>query len=90
MKCPWCTLTAAPRSLHAHLGESHPEGVRFEETAGTRSYVVVCPLCEATHVQPIKPRSRDADFLREYEHEIRLVAFDMLVNHLMAEHGDTA
>ncbi|MCL4413879.1 MAG: hypothetical protein M1522_03900 [Actinobacteria bacterium] len=88
MNCPWCTWTSPPRALHAHLADVHPEGVQFEEADRSRSYVVVCPLCGASHVQPIKPRSRDPDFLAEYEREIRLVGFDMLVNHLLAEHDD--
>ena len=50
-------------------------------------YVVECPECGAVHEQPIKPRSTDPSFVEEFEAEIRLVGFDMLVNHLMAEHG---
>lgn len=88
MNCPWCAFRAAPRSLHAHLADTHPEGVRFEQHHGAPAYVVVCPLCDASHVQAIKPHSRDAEFVSQYEHEIRLVGFDMLVNHLMAEHAD--
>jgi hypothetical protein len=36
----------------------------------------------------IKPRSRDPRFIEEFQREIRLVAFDMLVNHLIAEHEE--
>ncbi|MDQ1498530.1 MAG: hypothetical protein QOI86_1870, partial [Actinomycetota bacterium] len=42
----------------------------------------------------IKPRGRDPGFVEEFSAQIRLVAFDMLVNHLLGEHetilpGDT-
>lgn len=90
MDCPWCTWTSSPRALHAHLVGAHPEEVRFEEGERSWSYVVVCPVCAASHVQPIKPRSRDPGFIGEYEHEVRLVAFDMLVHHLLAEHDDAS
>jgi hypothetical protein len=87
MKCPWCDFDEPPRSLHAHLGEEHGEQIRTEKRSRSRVYVVECPECGAVHEQPIKPRSTDPSFLEEFEAEIRLVGFDMLVNHLMAEHG---
>lgn len=91
MSCPWCDFTGGPRALQAHLTEQHPQGVTFGERAnGTRFYEITCPVCDVSYDQRIKPRSQDAGFLDEYQREIRLVAFDMLVNHLVAEHHDAA
>ncbi len=88
MNCPWCPFDGAPRALHAHLADTHPEGVRFEERLGKSFYALECPLCGAGYDHQIKPRGRDPDFVAEFQGQIRLVAFDMLVNHLMAEHGE--
>lgn len=88
MDCPWCDFEASPRQLHAHLAEQHEEMVTVEDRGTSRVYSIACPVCDAVHEQPIKPRLRDAGFLEEFADEIRLVAFDMLINHLLAEHGD--
>lgn len=88
MRCPWCTFEGSPRRLHAHLAEAHPEGIRFEERVGRSFYALTCPVCGAGYEHQIKPRGRDPGFVEEYQGQIRLVAFDMLVNHLMAEHGE--
>lgn len=89
MTCPWCDFIGGPRALQAHLAEQHPAGVTFGERAnGTRFYEITCPVCHISYDQRIKPRSQDAGFLDEFQREIRLVAFDMLVNHLIAEHDD--
>jgi hypothetical protein len=57
------------------------------ERDGRRFYALECPVCGAGYEQQVKPRSRDPGFVREFEEQIRLVAFDMLINHLMAEHA---
>jgi hypothetical protein len=49
-------------------------------------YRVGCPLCEQAHEARVKPRSHDPEFLTTWSREIRMVAFDMLLNHLEAEH----
>jgi hypothetical protein len=85
--CPWCAWEGTPRELHAHLSERHPEAVQMGEREGRRFYAVSCPSCGAGYEQQVKPRSRDPDFVREFEQQIRLVAFDMLINHIMAEHA---
>lgn len=99
MNCPWCDFSGAPRQLHAHLGESHSEAVRFEEKPGARGvpgspvksfYAIECPLCGSGYEHQIKPRGRDPGFVDEFAGQIRLVAFDMLVNHLLAEHEEGA
>jgi hypothetical protein len=88
VNCPWCSFSGTPRGLHAHLAEAHPEGVRFEERMGRSFYALTCPVCGDGYEHQIKPRGRDPTFVAEYQGQIRLVAFDMLVNHLMAEHGE--
>ncbi|MFV2040121.1 MAG: hypothetical protein ACC660_07750 [Acidimicrobiales bacterium] len=87
MKCPWCDQDSSPRELHAHLGSVHADEVVVEDRGSTRVYSITCPTCGATHEQPIKPRLRDSGFLEEFGNEIRLVAFDMLINHMLAEHS---
>lgn len=89
MRCPWCSFVGPPRAVHGHLADVHPEQVRFEERNGRRVYAIECPTCGAGYEKAIKPRSRDPDFVQEYEREVRLVGFDMLINHLLAEHEDT-
>lgn len=88
MRCPWCDFEGPPRRLHAHLGEAHADAVRLEERGSGQVYSVECPVCGSGYDQRIKPGRRDPVFVEEYEREIRLVAFDMLVNHLIAEHGE--
>ncbi|MGH8992118.1 MAG: hypothetical protein ACRDYV_02975 [Acidimicrobiia bacterium] len=87
-RTPGCPFEGSPRELHAHLADAHPEGVRFEERGERRFYALTCPVCGDGYEHQIKPRGRDPEFMREFEGQIRLVAFDMLVNHLMAEHGE--
>lgn len=90
MNCPWCDFDGAPRQLHAHLGETHPEQVVFEERIGRTFYGITCPTCDDGYRQEIKPRGRDPGFVEEFNAQIRLVAFDMLVNHLLVEHDPEA
>lgn len=86
MNCPFCSFVGPPRALHAHLGASHPEAVRFEDRGERWFYALDCPLCGDGYEREIKPRGRDPGFVEEFSAQIRLVAFDMLVNHLMGEH----
>jgi hypothetical protein len=72
--------------LHAHLGEQHADAVRFEEKGGRSFYALTCPICGDGYEREIKPRGRDPGFVDEFSAQIRLVAFDMLVNHLLGEH----
>lgn len=89
MRCPLCDLQAPRSEVHAHLVAEHPEGVRtWEDGDGRMRYEVACPICDATHVHRVKPRSTDPGFLAEFAAEIRLVAYDMLLNHVQAEHLD--
>ncbi len=88
MHCPFCSFEGQPRGLHAHLGEQHPETIRFEDKGGRSFYAVTCPICGDGYEREIKPRGRDPGFVEEFSAQIRLVAFDMLVNHLMGEHEE--
>jgi hypothetical protein len=88
MHCPFCSFEGSPRVLHSHLGEQHPEAIRFEEKGGRSFYALSCPICGDGYEREIKPRGRDPGFVDEFSAQIRLVAFDMLVNHLLGEHED--
>ena len=88
MNCPFCPFEAPPRELHAHFGEQHPEAIRFEEKGGRSFYALTCPICGDGYEREIKPRGRDPGFVDEFSAQIRLVAFDMLVNHLIGEHTE--
>jgi hypothetical protein len=74
--------------LHAHLGEQHAEAVRFEDRGEQWFYALECPICGDGYERQIKPRGRDPGFVEEFSAQIRLVAFDMLVNHLLGEHEE--
>lgn len=86
MRCPFCDAEATPRGLHSHLEAAHPDEVVVTESSGRLSYKVTCPHCDASHVQAVKGRGGTSAFALEHAREIRLVGFDMLVNHLIAEH----
>ena len=88
MHCPFCSFDGPPRSLHAHLGDRHADAVRFEEKGGRSFYSLTCPICGDGYEREIKPRGRDPGFVDEFSNQIRMVALDMLVNHLMGEHED--
>jgi hypothetical protein len=88
VRCPFCSFEGPPRTLHAHLGEQHSEAIRFEERGGRSFYALTCPICGDGYEREIKPRGRDPGFVDEFSAQIRLVAFDMLVNHLMGEHEE--
>ena len=88
MHCPFCPFEGPPRMLHGHLGEQHPDAVRFEEKGGRSFYALTCPVCGDGYEREIKPRGRDPGFLDEFSAQIRLVPFDMLVNHLIGEHEE--
>ncbi len=88
MHCPFCSFEGPPRTLHAHLGDQHGDAVHFEERGGRSFYALTCPICGDGYEREIKPRGRDPGFVDEFSAQIRLVALDMLVNHLMGEHEE--
>lgn len=87
MNCPYCGAAFDLRALHAHLAQAHPAEVVTEEAGDRIVYVVTCPHCGAQYRKPIKKGAADPGFLDEFAGQIRLVAFDMLLNHLLAEHA---
>ncbi|MFP5361856.1 MAG: hypothetical protein ACLGI5_03915 [Thermoleophilia bacterium] len=70
--------------------DAHPERVEMwtDETTGRMRYRVACPCCGADYEHRVKPRSRDPSFLTTFAAEVRMVGFDMLLNHMTAEHGE--
>jgi hypothetical protein len=74
------------RALHAHLGEQHRDAVQTTERRGNHFYEVTCPVCGDRYEHSLRKGKRDPGFLDEFDREIRMVALDMLVHHLMAEH----
>ena len=86
MNCPFCDFEAGPRALHAHLGERHGDAVTAGERGDKAYYQVICPRCGDRYQHVVRKGARDPAFLTEFEREIQLVALDMLVNHLLAEH----
>lgn len=86
MTCPWCDFDGSPRELHGHLTADHLERVEVAVRKERRYYRIECPVCGSSYEKEIKPRYSDPRFLEEYRREISLVGFDMLINHLMAEH----
>jgi hypothetical protein len=86
MNCPWCDLVAGPRALHAHLGEQHRDKVRTGERNGRVFYEITCPECGARYEHTVRKAARDPEFTEEFGREIAMVALDMLVHHLLAEH----
>ena len=88
-KCPYCEFEGSRPQLHAHLAEQHGDtlGSRTDEFTGHVFTVVTCPVCGDSYEQVTKKARRDPSFVSEYEHEIRLVVFDLLLYHLQGEHG---
>lgn len=75
--------------VHAHLAEAHGDvlGWRTDELLGYTYCVITCPLCGMSHEQVVRKARKNPDFVEEYKHQIRLVAFDLLLYHLQGEHG---
>ena len=86
MECPWCEFAAGPRALHAHLGAEHGDQVRTGERTGKVFYQITCPACGERYEHLMRKAARDPEFVDGFGREIRMVALDMLVHHLMAEH----
>jgi hypothetical protein len=74
---------------HAHLEEAHAGKVEMRRHGETEfSFVLRCPECGSEAERRINPRGREPGFLDEFSREIRLVAFDMLLYHLQADHPE--
>lgn len=87
-ECPYCTFSGKRFEVHQHLAEQHGDTlqVRKDEFTGHVFYIVTCPICGASYEQITKKARRDPSFLLEYEYEIRMVVFDLLLYHLQGEH----
>ena len=90
MMCPFCDTQAAPRAMHAHLAQRHGDAVVATADGGHARYQITCPQCGASYQHVVRKGARDPEFLTEFEREIQLVALDMLINHLLAEHEQPA
>jgi hypothetical protein len=88
MQCPWCDFMAGPRGLHAHLGDEHGDQVRTGERNGKVRYQITCPVCGERYEHLMRKAARDPEFVEGFGREIRMVALDMLVHHLAAEHQE--
>ncbi len=89
MTCPWCEFDGDPRALHEHLVGSHGGEVSTGERGSKVFYQITCPLCGDRYEHLVRKASRDPEFLDGFERQIKMVALDMLVHHLMAEHEST-
>ena len=92
MNCPYCSFQNSRGAVHRHLSDAHGEmvAIRVDDEKGKRFYGIACPVCRAPYEHQVKPRNYDADFLQEFDHEIKLVAFDMLLYHMQGEHAENA
>lgn len=90
MNCPYCRRDGSRMDTHAHLWDAHPEQVRTfrDEAKGNLKFALDCPLCDEGLERVANPRGREADFLAEFEREIALVAFDLLLYHFQASHAE--
>lgn len=86
MKCPYCDFEAAARGVHAHLGQDHGDVVSTGSHGDRFFYFVTCPQCGSEYQHLVAKGARDPAFIEEFDREIRMVALDMLVHHLVAEH----
>jgi hypothetical protein len=68
------------------MGERHGGEVGTSERHGKVFYEITCPRCGARYEHVIRKGIRDREFLAEFEREIQMVALDMFVHHLLAEH----
>jgi hypothetical protein len=87
--CPYCEFEGKRAAVHDHLAACHGDTLRtrLDEYTGHTFYIVTCPVCGASYEQVTKKARRDPNFVSEYEYEIRLVVFDLLLYHLQGEHG---
>lgn len=88
IQCPYCDFSGPRMTVHAHLADAHAGelGWRTDERFGYTYCIVTCPVCGAKYEQVVRKARRDPAFVDEYEHEIRLVVFDLLLHHLHGEH----
>lgn len=86
MDCPWCPASAAPRVLHRHLLEEHADRVLLTARGAQARYELDCPVCGTRLHRAVKPFAASPEFLEEHREQVLLVAFDVLVHHLVISH----
>lgn len=88
-RCPYCEFGGKRSEVHAHLAGTHADtlGLRIDEFTGHTFTIITCPICGVGYEQVTKKARRDPNFMSEYEYEIHLVVFDLLLYHLEGEHG---
>ncbi|MCI0550374.1 MAG: hypothetical protein L0287_05425 [Anaerolineae bacterium] len=85
MNCQYCSFNGHRMDVHNHLINVHPEQVRIyiDEASGKMVYELSCPVCNEVGKKVLR---KPPGVLAEYEREIRMVAFDLLLFHLQDLH----
>jgi len=83
MECPYCDLSASRMRLHSHVVEEHG-GVL--ERDGT-TYTLSCPSEGCAETLTMGAGTSTEDALEGFGNEVRMLAFDRLLDHLEEEHG---
>lgn len=88
--CPFCPESGARHDVHLHIVQAHADEIEMwtDANTGRMRYRIVCPVCGADYEHRVKPRSTDPTFLTTFATEVRMVGFDMLLNHMTAEHEE--
>ncbi len=75
---------------HAHLEDHHGAQVVTGRRDGDAAlyFSIQCPVCRDVSERRVNPRGRDEEFLERFGRETRLVAFDILLYHLQADHPE--
>jgi hypothetical protein len=87
LRCGLCgAVEGSYREIHEHLVADHADAVVIR--AGPRSsYEVRCALCGEVYRQAIRRGSADGRLVDEIADAIRVVAEDILLQHLIGEHA---
>jgi hypothetical protein len=90
MHCAFCNETGAWPQLHGHQAEHHADLVsKTVDPDGMKmAYALTCPECGDVIGHTVKPREHDPGFLKEFEREINLVAFDQYLYHCGEKHPE--
>ncbi len=86
MNCVVCGFEDTWKKIHAHMSGTHLDLVALDRAGDRFFYEVSCPLCDWKFRKEVNPHGRDAGFMDTYEREIRLVAVDLLLYHLVESH----
>jgi predicted RNA-binding Zn-ribbon protein involved in translation (DUF1610 family) len=81
--CPYCDESGSRMAVHHHLLESHDEV--FEQRDGALTYA--CPECGDESVVEPGTAPEESDPVERFGRELKMLAFDALLDHLEQEHG---